>query len=120
MRQRSGDTWPNVSWISLNMISLNLHPTSRQLRQFSLAALVLLPVLGWLFSGRPMAATWTAFHTALTGTLMAIGAILTLLAFWLPAAVRPVYIAVALITFPIGLVISELILVLVWLILFVP
>jgi hypothetical protein len=56
----------------------------------------------------------------LIGGLVAIGAMLTALAFWIPAAVRPVYIAVILITFPIGLIISELILLLVWLILFTP
>jgi hypothetical protein len=102
------------------MIPLEFHPSVRQLRQFSLAALVLLPLLGWLFSGRPTAATWTEFHTALIGSLAALGAVVALLAFWIPAAVRPVYIAVMLITFPIGLVISELLLLLVWLLLFVP
>ena len=120
MRPRDDGPWPNFKPIDPIMIPLDFHPGLRQLRQFCLTALVVLPLLAWLFTGRPTPNVWTTFHSALVGSLIAVGAILSVLSFVVPAAVRPVYIAVMLIAFPIGLVISELILLLTWLLLFTP
>ena len=41
----------------MKLVEINWNPTDRQLRQFGMIALVALPALGWLWSGRYATAT---------------------------------------------------------------
>jgi hypothetical protein len=89
---------------------MNWNPTPRQLRQFGLAALVCLPALG---------GSWHAPWPVIAG-LAAIGGLLAVLAMLRPSWVRPVFLGMCLVTLPIGMVVSEVVLLLTYCTLFVP
>lgn len=94
----------------MSLIQANWQPTHRQLRQFGVLCAVALPCMAWLWS---LSAMW------FTG-LSVVGALLAMLSWWLPAAVGPLFIGVMLITLPLGLVLSEIVLLLVYALVFVP
>ena len=101
-------------------IDLNLNPTNKQLRQFGLIALVALPLLAWLFSGKPSASTWEAKHTTIIGAMTALGCLAGAAAWWRPALLKWVFVAVSVITFPIGFVLGEIAMIFVYSIAFIP
>jgi hypothetical protein len=92
------------------MIHVNWNPTDRQLRQFGLAALVAFPLLAWLFVSDPN----------VVGGAMAVGAAIATVALVHAKSIKPVYLALTLAVFPIGLVVGELMIVLVYGLLVVP
>ncbi len=92
----------------MTMMTLNLQPTRRQLKQFGLFALIGFGVVGGLIhwrgglfgldfgeAGRPL-----SFALAAAGIL---SAVLSLVA---PTANRPIYVGLTLVTYPIGYVVS--------------
>jgi hypothetical protein len=89
---------------------LNLDPTPRQLRQFAWAGVVLMPLAGWMLSGRPLGDDWEPQLTALIGALFALGAIFVALSFAAPRMLRPIFIVASLAAFPISFVIGEILL----------
>jgi len=95
----------------MKLVNINLQPSDRQLRQFGWISLVALPLLGWLWSGGN--ATVIA-GTAALGVVLAVGGSLC------PRAIRPIFVGLTLIAVPIGMVISELALLLVFFGMFVP
>ncbi|MCR9200753.1 MAG: hypothetical protein NXI04_19120 [Planctomycetaceae bacterium] len=91
-------------------VTLNIQPTSRQLRQFAVLCFVAFPLLTWLWTRQAPATGWAA---VVGGTVATAG--------WLqPAVVRPLFVLLTLITFPIGLVVGELAMLLVFALAFVP
>lgn len=92
------------------MFQINTNPSDRQLRQFGMICIFAFPML---------AALWVLGTTAIVVGVIA-GAICALLGFVAPRFLRPVFIAVTVMTFPIGLVVGELILLMIWLGLFLP
>lgn len=91
-------------------LTLNIQPTSRQLRQFAVLCLGAFPLLTWLWTRQAPATGWAA----VAGGVVAIAG-------WLqPAAIRPLFVLLTLITFPIGLVVGELAMLLVYGLAFVP
>lgn len=102
----------------MKLIDINRNPTNRQLRQFGVAALLFLPLIGWLLTGKPRALA--AANLPLLGSLAAVGLALALLAYVKPKALRPVYVGASLVTLPIGLVVGEIVLLIVFFGLFAP
>ena len=101
-------------------VDLNLNPSDKQLRQFGLIALFALPVLGWLFLGRPTPSTWLPMHTQRIGLMAGVG-VLAGLAGWLrPSLLKWIFVALSVVTFPIGFVIGEVLLGTIFLIAFLP
>lgn len=94
----------------MSLIEINWSPTSRQLRQFGLLCVVLLPLVGWLWSA-PTIVLWT---------LASVGAILAGLAFLRPQFVSPIFIGLIIMTAPIGMVIGELAMLLIYFAIFLP
>ncbi|MEZ6132460.1 MAG: hypothetical protein R3C59_27670 [Planctomycetaceae bacterium] len=92
------------------LANLNLNPTDRQLRQFGAIAVVAIPLAAWL---------WTR-DTSVTGWCVAAGAMIGGLSYVLPTLVKPVFILLTLLTFPIGLVIGELAMLLIYVAAFLP
>jgi hypothetical protein len=88
----------------MRLVEVVWKPTDRQLRQFGVTLLVALPLLGWLwgFDGRAIA------------ILAAVGVALAGLGFLSAPALKPLFLALSLITLPIGLVVGELVLALVF------
>lgn len=88
------------------LIDINWQPSPRQLRQFALCLAVLLLIVAWY--GVP----WK---------LAVPGAVLALVLSWLkPAALKPVYVVVTCVTWPLGIVIGEIALLTIYFGIFLP
>ena len=95
----------------MKLVEMNWNPTDRQLRQFGMIALVALPLLGGLWShGTAMA----------IGIAAATGAVLATVGWFYPRGLKPVFVGLTLLVIPIGLVISELAMAIVFFGLIVP
>ena len=89
---------------------INTKPSDRQLRQFGLLSILLLPAIAWVWGG----SSSTILATAL------IGAGLGLLGILAPGALKPVFVGLVLISLPIGLIVGELILLMIFVGVFLP
>lgn len=94
----------------MSLVQLNWNPERRQLKQFGLFSLVLLPFVTWL---------WGASGTAI-GIAAAIGAVLAVIGLAAPQVLKPVFLGLSLILMPIGIVLGEVLLFLVYLTVIVP
>jgi hypothetical protein len=94
----------------MRLVAINWNPTNHQLRQFGFVCLFALPLVGWM---------WGA-HTQLLIWLTAAGIVLVVLALGLPKLIKPIFVALSIVTVPIGLVIGELILLLIYFGVFLP
>jgi hypothetical protein len=83
----------------MKLVEVNWNPNDRQLRQFGCCALAALPALAWLWSGGRAAAILP---------LTAAGLAAALLGLVRPRALRPIFIALSLAALPLGMVVSEL------------
>jgi hypothetical protein len=86
------------------------NPNNRKLRQFGCVPLVLSPAIIWLWG---LSATAAAIIAGTCALLCAVG-------LFRPRALRPVYLAVSMVTIPIGLVLGEVALFCAYLIVFIP
>ncbi len=102
----------------MKLVEFNWNPTHRQLKQFGLAALVFLPLAGWLATDKPR--SFDALNLPVVGGLAAAGLLLAVLGFTSPRAIKPIFIGVSLVTMPIGMVVGEFVLLAVFFGLFVP
>lgn len=102
----------------MSLIDINRNPTNRQLRQFGIAALLFLPFIGWLVTGKPR--TLAAANLPLLGSLAGVGLAIALLAFLKPKTIQPVFVGASLLTLPIGLVVGEVVLLVIFFGLFAP
>lgn len=80
------------------MASINLNPTDRQLRQFGATALIAVPLIFGV---------WTR-QLEPTGWSMAAGAALAMAGWIRPVLLRPLFVVVTLLTYPIGLIVREI------------
>ena len=94
----------------MTLFEINRSPSDRQLQQFGLICLFLLPLLGWF-------AHATAEQLLL---LTLIGIAVVSLAWIWPTLLRPVFVAVLMLTAPIGMVLAELSLLAIYLGVFLP
>jgi hypothetical protein len=94
----------------MKFIEINWAPSDRQLRQFGLTALVALPSLAWLWGGGQQWNLW----------LLSTGIATAILAWIRPRILRPVFVGLSLVTFPIGLVTGEFTLLVMFLAVFLP
>lgn len=95
----------------LRKIPIQWNPSDRQLRQFGLAALAAMPILGWVWTaGTAAAVLWSAAAGAGVATLGLL---------W-PRGLRPLFIGLSLAAFPIGMLVNELCLGLLFFCVFLP
>ena len=94
----------------MKLVELNWTPTDRQLRQFGAISFPVLPLLGWLWGASALVIGWLA----------GAGAVLLLVGLAAPRLLRPVYIGLSLLAIPIGLVVGELVLLLIYFGVFLP
>lgn len=92
------------------IVQANWNPTTRQLRQFGGLCLVALPLVGWL---------WSASSTVIM-ILVAFGVVVALASWLYPRAVQPLFVGLMLITTPIGMIIGELAMVLIYVAVLLP
>lgn len=87
----------------MKLVDVNWNPSDRQLRQFGWIALAMFPALAWIWTDGAVAAVLVA---------VAVGGALAGLGFAYPRGLRPIYVGLCLLTLPIGLVVSEVMLML--------
>ena len=92
------------------MLRVNTNPSCTQLRQFGLLCVVLLPLIAWFWGGSGSTIQATVF----------IGAGLGLLGTFAPKLLKPLFIGLVIVTFPIGMVVGELILFMIFACVFLP
>ena len=102
------------------VIDLNLEPTNRQLRQFGLIALFAMPIIGWLYLGKPTPSTWEPIHIQRLGLLVVVGMAFGVVGWIRPSLLKWIFIGLSVITFPIGFVLGEVIMLTIYSIAFVP
>ncbi|QEG38975.1 hypothetical protein [Roseimaritima ulvae] len=92
------------------LLETNWKPSPRQLRQFGGMCLLMLPLLAWLWSASLTVIAWFAFA----------GLLIAVVSWVAPKIVAPLFIGLMLITLPIGLVIGELAMFLIYMTVFLP
>ena len=92
------------------LVELNWSPSDRQLRQFAVACMIALPALGWLWGlSSPSVLVLGISGLVLVGAGMAF-----------PKFLKPVFVFLMLVTSPIGIVVGELALLLIYFGVFLP
>ncbi len=81
----------------MKLIEINLQPSDRQVRQFAFICAIVLPLLGWLWGG----------DTPLIATLAVVGAAVALAGLIKPSLVKPLFLTLTFLTAPIGMVVGE-------------
>src|SRR5262245_16666548 len=104
----------------MSLMKIDWNPADRQLRQFGFCALVALPLIGWMLAGWTAPAAWSRGDANLLACLTGVGALCALLAVVRPAALRPIFLAATVVTLPIGLVVSEVMLATIYFLVFTP
>jgi hypothetical protein len=103
--------------VSGAIASINWNPAEKTLRQFGWVCLVGFTLVTWVWTGRPLsfssASAWTPTLIAL-----GLGAMAAVVGSIYPKALKPIFVGLSMVTFPIGLVISELFLATIFLLLF--
>jgi hypothetical protein len=94
----------------MRLVEINWQPSDRQLRQFGGICLVALPAIAWL---------WGASVNAV-GMLAILGALLAATGMLFPATLKPVFVGLMLVALPIGLVVGELAMLLIYFAVFLP
>ena len=94
----------------MSLLPINLNPTDRQLRQFGVVSLVALPLVAWLWTRSPAVIVWCAVA----------GLLLAVLGWTSPKSLRPVFVAISLLAIPIGIVVGELALIVIYFGLILP
>ena len=94
----------------MSLIEVNWSPTSRQLRQFGVLCFIALPVLSWL---------WGTSSTGIAVWFL-LGALLAGTSFVRPQALRPLFVGLILVTAPLGMIVGEIALLLIYFAIFFP
>ena len=94
----------------MKLIQANWDPAPRQLRQFGVTCLLVLPLVGWLWGVPP----------TVLATLAGGGLLVALAGFVVPAAVKPLYLVLMVVTAPIGMILGELAMLTIYFGLFLP
>ncbi len=92
------------------LIETNWNPTARQLRQFGSLCLVSFPLLGWLWSG----------NLTVISALAGLGLLIAITAYVYPKGISPFFVGLMLITAPIGMVVGEVAMFLIYMTVFLP
>lgn len=118
----------------MKLVEMNWNPTDRQLRQFGTIGLFALPTLGWMFTSETRLGRWAVDrmlggndpfvwdwgNPAVVGVLAAIGFAMAIAAWFKPQTLKPVFVGACLIGLPIGMVMSQLILMVIYFGVFTP
>jgi hypothetical protein len=102
------------------LVKMTWDPSERQLRQFGLCALVALPFMGWFALGRSAPATWEFSQVVVFGAFTSAGMLGGALAWLRPRRLKWVFVAATLATMPIGMVLGEVMLLLMFFMIFTP
>ncbi len=94
----------------MKLFELNWNPTARQLRQFGVISLFALPLVGWL---------WGAGGSVLAALGLG-GLVFAAAGFVFPKLLKPIFVALMVLATPIGIVIGELAMMMIYFGMFLP
>lgn len=94
----------------MSLIEINWSPSLRQLRQFGVLGLIAVPLIGWL---------WGA-SLAVLGMLVGVGGAMATVAWIRPRWLRPVFVGLMIAAAPIGMILGELSMWLIYFCVFLP
>lgn len=94
----------------MSLIEINWSPTPKQLRQFGGLCLIVMPLVGWL---------WGASFNSIV-VLLGCAAGIAGLAWFQPQWVRPLFVGLILLAAPIGMIVGELAMLLIYFGIFLP
>ena len=92
------------------LLEFNTNPSDRHLRQFGAICVFALPLVTWLWTRNPTTTGWAGLAGLL---LCSVGMIL-------PKILKPVFVGLTIVTLPIGLVVGEFAMLLIYFGLFLP
>ncbi len=92
------------------LLEFNIAPSPRQLRQFGAACAVAIPLVAWLWSRSVPTTGWAAVA----------GAVVCGVGYVLPSALKPLFVGLSVLALPIGLIVGELALLLMFAGVFLP
>lgn len=92
------------------LIDFSWNPSANQLKQFGILSALVLPFVAWLWSATPETIQW----------MFAIGLALASIGWLRPNILKPLFILLSLIAYPIGIIVGELALVTIYYGLFFP
>ncbi len=95
----------------MKLATMNWNPTDRQLRQFGGISLIALPLLGWI---------WSSWHPQVVLVLAGIGVSLAIIGMVYPKALKPLFLGLTIAAVPIGMVLGELAMLLIFFGIFFP
>ncbi len=94
----------------MKLIESNWQPSDRQLRQFGIICVFALPLVAWVWG-----ASWSVI-----GVLAGIGLTIAIVSLVFPQAVKPLFLGLMIVALPIGMVVGELAMLLIYFGLFLP
>jgi hypothetical protein len=94
----------------MSLIEINWSPSLRQLRQFGSLCLIAVPLIGWLWGASP----------AVIGMLVGVGGAMATVAWIRPRWLRPVFVGLMIAAAPIGMILGELSMLLIYFGVFLP
>ena len=94
----------------MKLVEINWNPTNRQVRQFAIICLFALPLLGWIWG----------VGLQFIGLLALLGLALAVAGVVFPGVVKPIFLALTIAAIPIGMVIGELVMLLIYFGVFLP
>ena len=102
------------------LVKMDWNPGERQLRQFGLCALAAMPLMGWIVLGRTAPNTWELPQTLLFAAFAMLGLLGGLLGALRPRSLKLAFIGATVLTMPIGMVLGEVMLVIMYFGVFTP
>ena len=94
----------------MKLVEINWKPTDRQLRQFAVICLFALPFIAWMWHAPPIG----------VGIAAGIGLAMALVGWFVPRVVAPIFVGFSLLALPIGLVVGEVVLCIIYFTVFLP
>jgi hypothetical protein len=95
----------------MKLVEANWNPSDRQLRQFALICVLAIPLLCWL---------WISADQRAIGLAAAVGLAIGIIGLLRPSLVKYIFLALMVIAIPIGMVVSEVVLAMIFFGVFTP
>jgi hypothetical protein len=104
----------------MSLIKMSWNPPERQLRQFGYCALVGLPLIAWMLLGWKAPAAWTHSDQTFLWCFAGVGGLFFALGLAWPAGLRPLFVVTSIVTIPIGMIVGEALLIVIYFMVFTP
>lgn len=104
----------------MSLIKMSWNPPEKQLRQFGYCALVALPLIAWMVLGWKGPAAWTHGEQTFFWCFAGVGGLFAALGLAWPAGLKPIFVAASIVTIPIGIVVGEVLVIVIYFLVFTP